>query len=239
MEGTKRYDASIRLGISTDSGDGDGRITHRTTKVNTTREQIEQALSLFLGEIEQIPPMYSALKHKGTALHKLARQGIVVERAPRLVEIHDLQMTAWTPPVLRVTIECSKGTYVRALARDLGKELGTGGHLQSLVRLASGTFSLDGSIPLRTIEESFASGHWPEIIHPLDEALLHYEAVIVDRATEKKILQGQQVKGWGQLNTPLCRAYSSSGRLIALLSYDEENKQWQPRKVFHPNADNT
>jgi tRNA pseudouridine55 synthase len=233
MEGKKRYDAQIRLGISTDSGNGEGKIVYSATEIKTTRKQIQQALSLFLGQIEQIPPMHSALKHEGTALYKLARRGIEVERTPRLVEIYDLELIAWTPPLLRVIVECSKGTYVRALARDLGEKLGTGAHLKSLLRLASGSFTLDRAILLSTVEESFAKGYWPQILHPLDEALLHYESVIVDQETESKIRQGQWVKGLEPSNTPLCRAYSSSGRFIALLSYNQERKVWQPRKVFN------
>ncbi len=237
MEGKKRYDALIRLGASTDSGDGEGKIIHQATEVETTKEQIEQALSLFLGRIEQIPPMHSALKHEGTTLYKLARQGIEVERTPRLVEIYDLELAAWTAPLLRLIVECSKGTYIRALARDLGETLGTGAYLQSLVRLASGLFTLDRAVSLTSVEESFAKGDWPQILHPLDESLLHCEAVIVDEETEKKIRHGQQVEGLEPLSTPLCRAYSSSGRFIALLHYDQGRKTWQPRKVFSLNED--
>ncbi len=238
MEGRKRYDAQILLGVSTDSGDSEGKITYQAPDVEITLEQIEQALSLFLGRIEQVPPMYSALKHEGTALYKLARRGIEVERAPRVVEIYDLELTAWTPPLLRLEVECSKGTYLRALARDLGEKLGTGGHLQRLVRLASGSFTLDEAVSLSTVEESFAQGYWPQILHPLDEALLHYDAVIVDGETEKKIRQGQWVKGFEPPDGPLCRAYSSSGRFVALLRYDEEAKVWQPRKVFNLDENN-
>jgi len=239
MEGKKKYDARLRLGISTDSGDSEGKIIYQTAEVRTTEEQIEQAVSGFLGRIEQIPPMHSALKHEGTALYKLARRGIEVERTPRLVEIYDLELTAWTPPLLRLTVECSKGTYIRALARDLGERLGTGAHLQSLVRLASGPFTLDKAVPLATVEESFAKGSWPQILHPLDEALLRYEAVIVDEETEKKIRQGQRVKGLEPLNGQFCRAYSSSGRFIALLHYEQEREVWQPRKVFNSDEDST
>jgi tRNA pseudouridine55 synthase len=239
MEGRKRYDAHLRLGISTDSGDSEGKVTYEAEEVKTTREQIEQALSLFLGQIEQIPPMHSALKHKGTALYKLARRGIEVTRTPRLVQIYDLQLTDWTPPLLRMTVECSKGTYIRGLARDLGKNLGTGAHLQSLVRLASGSFTLGKAMTLSAVEDSFSKGYWPQVLHRLDEALLHYEAVIVDEETEKKIRQGQWVKGLEPLGTRLCRAYSSSGRFIALLSHNQEGEIWRPRRVFNPDENNT
>jgi tRNA pseudouridine55 synthase len=239
MEGRKRYDAQIRLGVSTDSGDSEGEIVCQAKEVNTTQQEIEQALRLFLGPMDQIPPMHSALKHKGTPLYELARRGIEVERTPRPVEIHNLQLIDWTPPLLRLEVQCSKGTYIRALARDLGEALGVGAHLQSLVRLASGPFTLDRAVSLTTVEDSFAKGYWPRILHRLDEALLHFEAVIVDQETERKIRQGQRVKGLQPRNAPFCRAYSSTGRFIALLRYDQEKEVWQPRKVFNPYADNT
>lgn len=239
MEGRKRYDAQIRLGISTDSGDSEGEIVYRAAKVDTTQDQIERVLGGFGGPIEQIPPMHSALKHQGIALYKLARRGMQVERSPRLVEIYDLQLISWTPPVLRLIVECSKGTYIRALARDLGETLGTGAHLLGLVRLASGSFRLDSAVPLSTVEDSFVEGFWPQILHPLDEALLHFDAIIVDLEAEKRILQGQRVKGLEPLTTSLCRAYSPSGRFVALLQYDEDGKAWQPRKVFKLDEDTT
>lgn len=232
MEGRKKYDAQIRLGISTDTGDSEGKVIRHTTEVPISREQIEHTLVQFRGRIQQIPPMHSALKHKGTALYELARRGIEVERSPRLVEIYDLELTDWTPPSLRLRVECSKGTYIRALARDLGETLGTGAHLQGLVRLASGAFTLDDAISLSAAEECFANGRWPRILHPLDEALLHLEAVVVGPETETRIRQGQAVTSLDPLDGPFLRAYSSSGRFVALLRNEEERKLWQPRKVF-------
>jgi tRNA pseudouridine55 synthase len=232
MEGRKKYDAQIRLGISTDTGDSEGKVIRQTTEVTISRKQIEHTLLQFRGRLQQIPPMHSALKHKGTALYELARQGIEVERSPRLVEIYDLELTAWTPPSLRLRVECSKGTYIRALARDLGETLGTGAHLQDLVRQASGAFTLDDAISLTAAEECFANGRWPRILHPLDEALLHFEAVVLDPETETRIRQGQGVTGLDPLDGPFCRAYSSSGSFVALLRYEEERRLWQPRKVF-------
>lgn len=233
MEGTKRYDAQIRLGVTTDSGDSEGRVIRETSAMRTSREHVERVMTQFHGPIQQIPPMHSALKHKGTPLHKLARRGIEVERSPRLVEIHDLRLTEWVPPSLRLHVECSRGTYIRALARDLGEALGTGAHLESLVRVGSGCFALEDAVSLSTVEESFADGSWPDILHPLDEALLHFEAVVVDAETEIRIRQGQGVKGLEPLDGPFCRAYSSSRRFVALLRYEEESRLWKPRKVFN------
>ncbi len=233
MDGTKHYDAHIRLGVTTDTGDREGRVIRETNDVRTSREHVERIVNRFHGPIQQIPPMHSALKHKGTPLHKLARRGIEVERSPRLVEIFDLRVTDWVPPSLRLHVECSRGTYIRALARDLGEALGTGAHLEGLVRVASGSFTLDDALSLSTVEESFATGSWARILHPLDEALLHFEAAVVDPETEMRIRQGQGIKGLKPLDGPFCRAYSSSRRFVALLRYEEESELWKPRKVFN------
>jgi tRNA pseudouridine55 synthase len=234
MEGRKRYDAEIRLGVATDTGDSEGKVIRRVPEVNTNQHEVEEALSRFKGCIEQIPPMHSALKHKGTALYRLARQGIEVERRPRPVEIYDLRLTAWTPPTFGLLVECSKGTYIRALARDLGDLLGTGASLQRLVRLASGAYTLDDAVSLTEALQRLADDRWQEILHPLDEALLGFEGMTVDQESERLIRHGQQVEGPEPSSAPFCRAYSSSsGRLVALMQYDERNKTWQPRKVFN------
>jgi tRNA pseudouridine55 synthase len=234
MQGRKRYEAEIRLGVTTDTGDAEGRVIRRNTEIDVIQEDVQQALSRFRGRIEQVPPMHSALKHKGTTLYRLARQGIEVERKPRAVEIYDLRLTDWTPPTFRLLVECSKGTYVRALAMDLGDVLGTGAHLQRLVRLACGPYTLEDALSLTEALHRLADGHWRQILHPIDEALLDFEAVIMDGEAETMIRQGQQVRGPEPRAGPFCRAYSSSsGRFVALLQYDEQYKIWQPRKVFN------
>lgn len=234
MEGRKRYDAEIRLGVTTDTGDSEGRVLRRIPEINTSQQEVQEALDRFKGRVEQIPPMHSALKHQGTTLYRLARQGIEVERRPRPVEIYDLRLTEWAPPTFQLLVECSKGTYVRALARDLGDVLGTGAFLQRLVRVASGSYTLDDAVSLTEALQRLAGGRWQEILHPLDEALLSLEGMTVDEESESLIRHGQQVEGPEPLSAPFCRAYSaSSGRFVALMQYDERNKAWQPRKVFN------
>jgi tRNA pseudouridine55 synthase len=234
MEGRKRYDAEILLGVTTDTGDSEGRVLRRVPEIDTSRQDVKEALERFKGRIEQIPPMHSALKHKGTALYRLARQGIEVERQPRPVDIYELRLTAWAPPTFVLFVECSKGTYVRALARDLGDVLGTGASLQNLVRVASGSYTLEDAVSLTEALERLADGRWQEILHPLDEALLGFEGMTVDEESESLIRHGQQVEGPEPKSAPFCRAYSSSsGRFVALMQYDEMNKTWQPRKVFN------
>jgi tRNA pseudouridine55 synthase len=233
MRGRKVYRAAVYLGLSTDTYDADGQVTARAREVNVTLSQLEEALSAFVGRIEQTPPMYSALKHQGTPLYKLARQGKTVERKPRPIEIHDIKLLDWASPVLTIEVACSPGTYLRSLAHDLGQQLGCGAHLSGLTRLASGHFTLDEAISLDALSEAFATGQWAELIHPLDEALLDFEAITLGSQAERQIRFGQQVQGPEPSSSPsLCRAYSTEDKLIALLQYDTQTGLWQPTKVF-------
>jgi len=247
MASDKVYRAQIRLGMSTDTHDAEGQVT-ATAEVDVREEGVRRALASFVGSIQQVPPMYSALKREGVPLYKLARQGITVEREPRSVEIHDIVLLdyfdkaqyKWTPPLLTIRVKCSPGTYIRALARDLGQKLGCGAHLQSLTRLASGHFTLEKAVSLDELAEAFAQGDWQGFIHPLDEALLYFDPIVVDAQTEKRIRYGQQVEaptlappdcGGGE-REKFCRAYSQRGELIAILRYDPQTGLWQPKKVF-------
>jgi tRNA pseudouridine55 synthase len=136
-------------------------------------------------------------------------------------------------PLLTIQVECSPGTYIRALARDLGQKLGCGAHLQSLTRLASGHFTLEKAVSLDELAEAFAQGNWQELIHPLDEALLDFEPMVVDAQTEQRIRHGQQVQGPVTCETgELRRAYSEKGELIAILRHDPQTGLWQSKKVF-------
>jgi tRNA pseudouridine55 synthase len=234
MQGRKRYDAVLRLGVTTDTGDREGEVTQRVEEFDVSQEEVQQALASFRGHIQQIPPMHSALKHRGTTLYRLARQGIEVEREPRPVEIHDLRLTEWAPPTFRLLVECSKGTYIRALATDLGEALGPGAHLEYLIRLACGPYTLEDTVSLTEAERCLIDGLWQQILHPIDEALLDYEAVRMDDEAETLVRHGQEVHGPEPLGAPFCRAYSSSsGRFVAFLQYDQQSRTWRPRKVFN------
>ena len=238
----KVYQAQIRLGVSTDTHDAEGEVT-ATAEVDVRQEEgwrLRKALASLTGSIQQVPPMYSALKRKGTPLYKLARQGITVEREPRPVEIHNIELLDWAPPLLTIRVGCSPGTYIRALARDLGQKLSCGAHLQSLTRLASGHFSLEKAVSLDELAEAFDQGNWQEFIHPIDEALLDFEPVVVDAQTEQRIRHGQRVEGpppapptsGEREREDFRRAYSQTGKLIAILRHDPQTGLWQPKKVF-------
>jgi tRNA pseudouridine55 synthase len=147
LEADKTYEAELCLGRTTDTGDREGRTT-AALPVNCALADIEAALPRFTGDIQQVPPMYSALKREGRPLYELARQGLEVERPPRSITIHMLELLAWKSPRLTLRVTCSKGTYIRVLAEDLGKALGCGAHLTALRRVRVGSLDLADAHPL-------------------------------------------------------------------------------------------
>ncbi len=144
----KTYRAEIELGVTTDTYDAAGKVVGRSDPSSVTEEQVRRVLESFRGTIAQVPPMHSAIHHKGKRLYELARQGIEVDREPRQVEISRLELLAWQPPVVTIEVDCSGGTYIRSLAQDIGTALGCGAHLKRLVRLKSGPFHLDDAVSL-------------------------------------------------------------------------------------------
>lgn len=191
--GGKCYRATIVFGMVTDTYDAEGEVV-RSAPVHLTCAEIEAALPTFLGRQMQMPPLYSAIKKDGQPLYKLARAGVEVEREPRPVVINRLEVLEWQLPVLTLEVECSKGTYIRSLAYDLGERLGCGAHLGGLVRLRSGPFTLEESLSLEELAQALEDGSWVEHIFAADEALLHWGAVIVGPGNEQRILQGNALR---------------------------------------------
>jgi len=238
MAGRKQYRAGVRLGISTDSHDADGQVT-ASAPVTVGRSDVEATLSHFRGRIEQMPPMVSAIKRNGQPLYKLARQGVRVERAARPVEIYALTLTDWSPPGLTLELTCSAGTYVRALARDLGRRLGCGAHLTALTRLASGDFALSQTLEWDHFEAAAEAGDWRALVLPMDAGLQHFPACVLGEQ-ESRCVQGGQPLSAERVNAPpenLCRVYAAHDaekRLLALLKFDPVAGLWRPHKVFYP-----
>lgn len=232
MEGTKTYRARVRMGITTDTYDAEGSIVTESP-VQVSRAQVETGMAHFRGVISQLPPMYSAVKHQGTPLHRLARQGIHVDREPRRVEVYRLELTAWEPPECTIEVDCSQGTYVRTLAHDLGHILGCGAHLTALARLASGGFKLEDAISLQDLEKAAAEDRWTDLLQPIDAALVHLPELRLDEKAARRICSGQGVASEGAAGPDdLARAYSPDGTFLALAAYDAKHKVWRPRKVF-------
>ena len=228
----KEYRAVIRLGVETDTHDSEGKILSTKEVPPFTREEIEEVLSRFTGEIEQVPPMYSAIKKKGVPLYRMARKGIEIEREPRKVTIYELELEEINLPVVTLRVTCSAGTYIRSLARDMGKELGCGAILSSLVRLASGPFKLADAIPMDKIENAASSGNLPDLILPMDVGVQELPMVIFSRTESEKLLHGQMIPASGGIQAPVARAYDEEGKFLALVSFDREKNAWRPKKVF-------
>lgn len=154
MAGEKIYEGTLTLGTTTDTQDKEGEILEtRPLPPGLTRQQFEALLPEFTGGILQTPPMVSALKKDGVPLYKLAREGKTVEREPRPVSIHQIDLLEWNPPLIGIRVRCGKGTYVRTLAHDLGEKVGCGAHLSSLRRTGSGIFSVADSVTVDTLRE--------------------------------------------------------------------------------------
>ena len=231
MAGQKVYRARVRLGITTDTYDAQGRVVAEA-EVEAGRAQVETALAQFRGQIAQAPPMYSAIKREGTPLYRLARQGIEVEREPRPVEIFWLELTAWEPPECTLELACSRGTYVRSLAHDLGQSLGCGAHLTGLVRLASGDFCLEEAVTLEQFAQAAAENRWPDLLHPIDSALTRFPALHLDADGARRLCLGQAVASCESQGASLVRVYGPDGDFVALAAPDPATGLWRPRKVF-------
>ncbi len=236
MPGRKVYRADLRLGVTTDTYDAAGKVTS-TAPVKSTRAQVEAALAPFRGAIEQVPPMYSAVKHQGEPLYRLARRGVQVEREPRPVEIFELTMEAWNPPDCTLKIICSSGVYVRTLAHDLGQALGCGAHLTGLTRLASGDFRLADSVSIEEFGRQAEEGRWQDSVQSIDAALGRFPALHLTDSEARRICTGQAIAAPhlddnGLEAERLARAYGPRGTFLALAVHDRDKKMWRPKKVF-------
>lgn len=169
--GRKRYETEITLGVETDTLDADGQVTERFEGSLPQEAEVRTVLASFVGESLQVPPMYSAVKQGGVALHKLARRGAEVERAPRPVTLYSIDLVRYAPPVLEIALECSAGTYVRVLATDVGRRLGCLGHVRRLRRTASGPFTLAQARPHAELERAAAEGRIADSLLPAVDVL--------------------------------------------------------------------
>ena len=250
LDATKVYRAEVELGAATDTYDADGQLVQRGDPSGVSREQLEAKLALFRGSIQQVPPMYSAVKCQGKPLYELARVGITVERKSRLVQIHRLELVDWQPPVVTVEVVCGKGTYIRSLAHDLGQALGCGAYLKNLIRSRYGLFDVRDAISELQLEDAFRYGYWQDFVYPIDSVLSHWAAVVVSDDVGRKIRNGRPLElgdvGEGEGRVYLkqylpdwsssesrCRVYALDGHFLGVLRFDAEKRQWQPEKVFH------
>ena len=189
LEADKSYETTVHLGIRTNTGDTEGEAI-ATREVNVTREQIEAVLVQFRGPIMQVPPMYSALKRDGKAYYEYAREGITLERDARPVTILALGFISYDAPMLKLSVTCSKGTYIRVLGEDIGNALGCGAHLNALRRTQVGALTMDGMV---TLEQVGAHPAPLELLAPVDALLSSFPALELTPELAKRFLQGQRL----------------------------------------------
>ncbi|MFH0924878.1 MAG: tRNA pseudouridine(55) synthase TruB [bacterium] len=181
ISANKSYRAIMKLGVSTDTQDATGKIIKETKDFVVSEASFKKTLVSFIGEIKQIPPMFSAKKHKGKRLYELAREGKTVERKASNIKIFSLELINFTYPFAEFVVECSKGTYIRTLCADIGETIGCGAHLVSLVRLKSGAFELDDSVNLTELKNLVEQGKVSDKIYSVENSLRHLPSLILKR----------------------------------------------------------
>ncbi len=236
-ESGKAYRAEIRFGVVTDTYDTEGSILRTSDPSELTLTSIEEMLLHFLGPQMQMPPLYSAIKLQGQPAYKRIRAGEEITLEARPIEIYELRVINWQTPVLTLDIECSKGTYIRSLAYDLGERLGYGAHLAGLIRTRSGPFTLEKSIPLEQLAEAVEQGTLANAVFPADYALQQYPALYLDEETSGRVLHGNSFhhdQSSLQPESILARIYNNKGYFLAIAHWNEVEQVWQPKKVFGP-----
>ena len=233
LDTNKTYEARARLGVATTTGDIEGDIVRRAPVPDLDEATIEQALAAFIGVIRQVPPMYSALKHEGQPLYRLARAGREVEREAREVTIHHLELLAWRSPDLEFRVTCSKGTYVRTLAEDLAAALGCCAHLAALRRTASGVFA-GGMVSIEELENSLSAGDAESLLLPPDAGLADWPVLTLDEPAATRFAHGNPVPAPDAAPGPV-RVYSAAGILLGLAEITTGNLL-KPRRIMNLQA---
>jgi len=245
---TKEYIARFRLGITTDTQDISGKLLEEK-EVGVSEEQVREMLSHFVGEQQQVPPMYSALKVGGKKLYELAREGKEVERKARPITIYELELLKAEHPEYEIRVTCSKGTYIRTLCHDLGQALSCGAVMTGLIRSRVGEFRLEDAKPLSEIQELADQGRLQEAVIPVEEMFHALPAIQVSDGAQKALLNGNQLKqsevliredterpGKISKESPMdqgeYRVYSADSRFCAIYRYEGGRKLFTPVKMF-------
>ncbi|WP_138751545.1 tRNA pseudouridine(55) synthase TruB [Paenibacillus sinopodophylli] len=243
QERPKAYEAVLQLGIATDTEDITGTVIERQASIKVSEDEVRQALARFIGEIEQVPPMYSAVKIDGKRLYELAREGKTVERKSRKVTIHELKLLDLKldldQPTISFSAVCSKGTYIRTLCVDIGKALGVPATMAHLTRTMSGGITKESCLTLEQIEELQAAGELNEHLIAADEAITHLECAVVPESTGKLALMGQKINlSLSDLNLTsshneqLIRLYNEHRSFLGIFQIDLATAVFKPIKVF-------
>ncbi|WP_418538858.1 tRNA pseudouridine(55) synthase TruB [Massilistercora timonensis] len=234
----KTYEAVLLLGIRTDTQDVTGTVTDRGDIQGITREMVEQAAHKYVGEYDQIPPMYSALKVNGKKLYELAREGKTIERKARRVRIYELEILEEALPRVRLRVRCSKGTYIRTLCDDIGADLGCYGCMEALLRTSVGPFALEEACRLEKVASAVKAGELGKMLCPIDRLFAEYPAVQVKKGWEKLAYNGNGLKrsmtdGDRETRDGACvRIYDAGGNFLALYRYHREAEEYTTVKMF-------
>ena len=233
LNADKHYRTCFRLGIQTSTGDAEGEVVFRGETSKVTRKRVDTVLAQFHGAITQVPPMFSALKHKGQRLYKLAHQGLEVDREPRAITVHSIELLDYRGDELELEILCSKGTYIRTLAEDIGKELGCGAHVQALRRIGVGPYADETMLTLQELENIAGSG-----VLELDKLLLDIDSVVQDMPCVNLVdtvafylCQGQPVVVPRAPTRGMLRIYTEGGRFLGVGEVLEDGRVAPKRLV--------
>jgi tRNA pseudouridine55 synthase len=218
----KTYHATMKLGITTATGDAEGEVL-KTLPVNVTSSQFSEACRKFVGEINQIPPMYSALKHEGKALYEYAREGVEIERKVRTVTIHAIEVLSFAGDVAEIKVTCTKGTYIRTLAEDIGADLGCGAHLIGLRRTSTASYDIAQSITLEAFE-ALSGEDRLAMLAPPETAVDYLPSVILDADSAFYLMQGQAVWRSGNIPAGLLRLYDERSVFLGLGEQQSDGK---------------
>lgn len=240
----KCYETELLLGKTTDTEDSSGTVLSES-KVTVTKEEVRKVIESFVGEYEQIPPMYSAIKVEGKKLYELARQGITVDRTPRRVVIHKIDIKEISLPYVTFTVSCGKGTYIRSLCRDIGEQLGCGAIMNRLVRNSvnaeetGNVFLKEEAFTISQIEEQVKAGTFEDMIIPIEDMFPRLLKVFVTAEGEKKLMNGNLLKSRDMLEEPLhvedgqkIRVYDATKQFRAIYQYQKELCIWKADKMF-------
>lgn len=236
LDADKRYDFDIQLGVVTTTGDAEGSVVSNRPVGNFSYEEINQTLQKFVGDIEQRPPMYSAVRHQGVRLYTLARQGIEVERKPRPVKIHSIELLSWDGSKIEVDVKCSKGTYVRVLAEDIGNALDCGGYVTRLRRLEVGPYTDDQLIEISALEAGENSDDmesFDRLLLPIESAIMHWPSVNLSDNMAYYMRMGQAVMIPHAPSNGLVRLYKDKEQFLGIGQVQDDGKIGPHRLLKH------
>ena len=241
MDGRKSYRAMLRLGITTTTEDASGEVLE-TKAVDFSEDRIREVVASFIGRLEQVPPMYSAVKVNGKKLYELAREGKEIERKSRTIEVYDIRIRQFLPPDrVEIDVDCSKGTYIRALCADIGKALGCGGHMAELLRTRTGAFSLENAIKLEELKALAEAERAEEALLTMEEALQDFPVVRVSEKSAKYLYNGGKIQERFFTEKPasykegdIVAAYDHANNLVGLyeIKKEENNVFIKPFKML-------